>query len=319
MPWSAKHIAPQSSLAMKTARAPVGGNFSWGGQAPTPPVATAPAVNPQANQRTDAEAPRRGPPTDPTLKDSELGSRYFGRIDPNLAPVSKDKKMGSAAPAGEKTAAQALQERVGVAGSLTDSKLGSRGPSTAPSVNPGSLIQASTFKSPYAPQFLTDAVTNLNETNSYTSMMHDEWRNTLLRASEGNASLSPALAAASVQPGAHFSLGFGGGYGGSGAPTQRQPSYFEQKVAFDDLQASQQRMKTASEQSRLLGIGLGTFQSQSDVTSGQGIFKADYEAANQSANLARKVLNTRPTGKTAQAWDSAQTWGARSNVPSGWW
>jgi len=295
MPWSAQHIAPQSSLAMKTARVPAGGNFSWGGtppvlSAPTIPAATAPAVNPQADQRTDAVAPPRSPPTDPKLKDSTLGSRYFGRIDPSPATVSKDAKLDSATSKEPGTAAKALQARVG-ATSLADSKLGSRGASTAPAVKPGSLIQASTFKSPYAPQFLTDAVTGLNETQSYTAMMHDEWRNTLLRASESNPNLLPALAAASIQSGAKFSLGLGGG-GSTGAPTQRQPSYWEQKLAMEDQDKASKDLKMGQdmlEQSRMSpGIG-GSWNYQNTLAKDA---QDRIDKANAALAMSRRVLGT---------------------------
>lgn len=300
MPWSANKISPVKTIASLAQKVQPGGTLSLGGPrldapAVVPPAAATQTVNPTASQRKD-------PDPLPTMGTTGTQAR-----DPRTA-VADTSSLPSA---------NALAAKVGKEPGLKDKKLGSRDPSSAPAAF--NLLQTSTFQTPYAPEFLTNAVAGLNESQSYAALMHDEWRNRLLSETQNNPDLLPALTASSVQSGAHFS--WGGGTGGSraAAPAQRQPSYWEQKLAMQDLTDANSRMKTASNESNQMGVGLGTFMSPTDVAGEQARFKSDYLGAQQSANLARKVLGVRPTGQSTQAWDSATTWGARSNVPSGWW
>lgn len=313
MIWSANSIsAPLQRLAQKTAA----GSFAFGSGQVIPPAAATQTVNPTASQRTDAVAPTlsEGGPLAPAAPANPLATRTKAQM------ASGGSMLKDLEPA-EKTAAQQLKEKViGPTDQLGDAKLGSRAASTAPgAVN---LIQASTFKSPYAPEFLTQAVQGLNETDAYTSMMHQGWRETLLNAlaNDGDsAALTPALAAASVAPGAKFSWMGGGAGAGAGAATARTPSYWEQKLAFNDMQAARQRMDWSSQKSNQLGVGLNTFMSPSEVAGEQSRYKDDYLEAQQRSNLAAKVLGVTPVGKTAQGYASANRWNSGKSTPNGWW
>jgi hypothetical protein len=152
-------------------------------------------------------------------------------------------------------------------------------------------MQTSTFKTPYAPEFLTNAVAGLNETQSYTSLMHDEWRNRLLSESEGRPDLLPALTAASVQSGAHFSYAAPGGGVSSAGATQRQPSYWEQKLAMTDYQKAIEKERNARNQySQLGGITSNAFLSPADRIAEENRMKGEVTSARWAQEMAQRVM-----------------------------
>ena len=322
MPWSAQHISPVKTIASLAQKIQPSGTLSLGGptagpvlgDAPRviPPAASVQTVNPTASQRTDAEPVQT------------MGAGTQNR-NPRTAIADS-----SALPSANRLAA-----RVGQTTGLKDTKLGSRSPSSAPAAF--NLMQTSTFQTPYAPEFLTNAVSGLNETQSYTALMHDEWRNRLLSESQGNPDLLPALTAASVQSGAHFSWAGGGNGSRTAAPAQRQPSYWEQKLAMDDLTKATEARKLGtdmleqSKQSSGIG-GSWNFQQSLGIEAQDRIKKADMALA-----LARKTLGTSTPAemvnareqKIRQQYYANEGWNTRSSLmqpqiegagpASAWW
>jgi hypothetical protein len=179
----------------------------------------------------------------------------------------------------------------------------------------------------WAPDFLSSAVNDLNDSTSSQSAMQADWRASLLNAIQsGRTDLLPALAAASIAPGAKFSLGV---TGGQSAPAKRQPSYWEQKLAMKDVADAQRNQALAKEGLATAQRG-GTFWTNADVQRQTQAYQGDLTRANQAEDLARRVAGMPGTfrGMTNEAMTEAtnmeldyrkkaavaQRWGEQKNM-----
>jgi hypothetical protein len=245
----------------------------------------------------------------------------YSSISPTMTKVA-GRPGGAGASAGFSKVLGALRPDSG--SRMADLKLGAYGSTTPGSYTTskaptpvGSVISGPAF----APEFLSNAVNDLNEGQQLQSAMHADWRNSLLSAiQKGDNSLVPALTAASLSPGAKFSYGFGGTGGMTGGQPS-QPSYWEQKLAMKDLNAATGQIEDAQDKSNLLGVGLGSLMYPREVQQEQDNFKKQADQAKVQASLARRVLgvNTQREGRSVAAWDQSNTWNRRKTSPNGWW